>query len=81
MKRRQFLQTAALTGGVALAPRWAFPAGSAGLGCDRLIAIFLRGAARPWPSPRPLPCRWTASSACIRPLRASRPCSTRATWR
>jgi len=45
MKRRQFLQTAALTGGVAMAPRWAWSAGSSTASCDRLIAIFLRGGA------------------------------------
>ncbi|MBY6204547.1 DUF1501 domain-containing protein [Halomonas denitrificans] len=45
MKRRTFLQAAAVTGGVALAPRWARAAvKDLGAG-DRLVAIYLRGGA------------------------------------
>ncbi|NKI36360.1 DUF1501 domain-containing protein [Wenzhouxiangella sp. XN79A] len=43
MKRRTFLHTAALTGGAALAPRWAWSAAKGATGGDRLIAIYLRG--------------------------------------
>lgn len=45
IKRRTFLQATALTGGVALAPRWARSAVKDLGSGDRLVAIFLRGGA------------------------------------
>ena len=45
MKRRTFLHAAALTGGAAMAPRWAWSAADGLAGGDRLIAIYLRGGA------------------------------------
>lgn len=45
IKRRTFLKAAALTGGVAMAPPWAWSAAK-GLGTgDRLVVIYLRGGA------------------------------------
>lgn len=45
MKRRSFLQAAALTGSLVMAPRWARSAAKDLVPADRLVAIFLRGGA------------------------------------
>jgi len=45
MDRRELLKLLAITGGAALAPRWIWATGGSPPAGQRLITLFLRGAA------------------------------------